>query len=179
MSSTLKSLAQLRVQEAVFICLNRVHLRKVSWIFYLQTFFSNYRSCWLQYFWKLLQWQISKNPATSCMQISLNWTLRICSSWHTPLNCPSTNERWQEATDGVLLVYLCSHFLGLSKPNLQSSCLVICAIWTGHQLTECTTSRKPCLQIILHSCRIVELTCQSTTAVSQSRVHPRWIMEAT
>ena len=29
-SSTLKSLAQVRDQEAVFICLNRVHLRKVS-----------------------------------------------------------------------------------------------------------------------------------------------------
>ena len=25
----------------------------------------------LRYFWKLLQWRKSKNPATSCMQISL------------------------------------------------------------------------------------------------------------
>ena len=74
-----------RVQEAVFICLNRVHLRKVSWMFYLQTFFSNNRSCLLRYFWKLLQWRKSKNPATSCMQISLSRTLlRMCPSWHSP-----------------------------------------------------------------------------------------------
>ena len=31
------------VREAVFICLNRVHLRKISSNFSLQTFFSNYR----------------------------------------------------------------------------------------------------------------------------------------
>ena len=74
------------------------------------------------------------------------------------------------STTNKKLVYLCTHFLCLSKANLQSSCLVICAIWTWHQFTESSTAWKPSLQIILHGCCIVEFTwywldscCQSVT----------------
>ena len=52
-----------------------------------RSFISNYRSCLLLYFWKLLQWWKSKNPATCCMQIRLNRTqLCMCPIWHSPFN---------------------------------------------------------------------------------------------
>ena len=90
MRRTLKSLAQLfqissKSSGNCLICFNHVRLRKVSWTCYLQTFFSNYRICLLRYFWKLFNWRKSKNPAMSCLQISLNQPLlRMCLSWHGP-----------------------------------------------------------------------------------------------
>ena len=73
-----------RVQKVASICLNRAHLPNIRRIFYLQTFFSNYRSCLLWYFWTRLQCRKSKNIAMSCMHISLNRTLlRMFPSWHS------------------------------------------------------------------------------------------------
>ena len=47
--------------------------------------FSNYRSCFLRTFEGFCNCGKRKNPATSCMQITLNPTLlRICPSWHSP-----------------------------------------------------------------------------------------------
>ena len=95
MRNILKSLAQLfqipsESSGSCFICLNRVHLRKVrcfyyhynynNYYFYLQTFLSIYRNCLLRYFC-FCNGGKTKNPTTSSMQISLNWTLlRMCPS---------------------------------------------------------------------------------------------------
>ena len=70
-----------RVREAVFVCLNDVYLRKVSWIFICKRSLAITETV-VAIFFKLLQLQKSKNPATSCIQISLNRTpLRMCPSW--------------------------------------------------------------------------------------------------
>ena len=60
-------------------------LGKLAEFFIYKLFFTN--AGFLRYFWKLLQWRKSKNPATSCMQISINRTLlRMSPSWHSPFN---------------------------------------------------------------------------------------------
>ena len=53
--------------------------RKLFSCVWITFIFSNYTSCLLRYFGKLLQLRKSKNPVTSCMQTSLNRALlRIC-----------------------------------------------------------------------------------------------------
>ena len=85
MRSTLKSLAQLFQipLESLGSCFHLFESRSSSegW---LNVLFTNVLL--LQYFWTLLQRRKSKNPATSCTQISLNRTLlRMCPSWHSPI----------------------------------------------------------------------------------------------
>ena len=119
-----------RVQEAVFICLNRVHLWKVSWIFYLQTFFSNYRSSLSRYFWKLLQRRKTKNPTMSCIQISLNRTLlRVCSSWQSRFKFRYFLKTFSMICSSVLL------YLAV-KPEYHLTLNFLCMLQVSHDVSK-------------------------------------------